>query len=164
MDDQLHTFVHRLEDSDLTLDDYFAATGLTQEQFLDDLRQQADRALRNQLVLEAVAQDADIEITPEEVSSVIQSLAARSEDPVAYLQAFRQSGRELAVAGDILRNRALDAILSAANPVDEEGNPVDLRLNVTEVEAEVVEAEPIGDPVSAIVEGEVVSTAAEEEE
>jgi O-acetyl-ADP-ribose deacetylase (regulator of RNase III) len=95
---------------------------------------------------------------------VIQSLAARSEDPVAYLQAFRQSGRELAVAGDILRNRALDAILSAANPVDEEGNPVDLRLNVTEVEAEVVEAEPIGDPVSAIVEGEVVSTAAEEEE
>jgi hypothetical protein len=35
---------------------------------------------------------------------------------------------------------------------------------VTEVEAEVVEAEPIGDPVEAIVEGEVVSTAAEEEE
>jgi trigger factor len=164
MDDQLHTFVHRLEDSDLTLDDYFAATGLTQDQFLDDLRQQADRALRNQLVLEAVAQDADIEITPEEVSSVIQGLAARSDDPVAYLQAFRQSGRELAVAGDILRNRALDAILSAANPVDEEGNPVDLRLNVTEVEAEVVEAEPIGDSVGAIVEGEVVGTAAEEEE
>jgi hypothetical protein len=37
-------------------------------------------------------------------------------------------------------------------------------LNVTEVEAEVVEAEPIGDPDRAIVEGEVVSTAAEEEE
>jgi O-acetyl-ADP-ribose deacetylase (regulator of RNase III) len=91
---------------------------------------------------------------------VVQSLAARSEDPVAYLQAFRQSGRELAVAGDILRNRALDAILSAANPVDEEGNPVDLRLNVTEVEAEVVEAEP----VEGVIEGEVVSTAAEEEE
>jgi trigger factor len=160
MDDQLHTFVHRLEDSELTLDDYFSATGLTQEQFLDDLRQQAERALRNQLVLEAVAQDADIEITPEEVSSVIQSLAARSDDPVAYLQAFRQSGRELAVAGDILRNRALDAILSSAKPVDEDGNPVDLRSNVTEVEAEVVEAEP----VEGVIEGEVVSTAAEEEE
>jgi trigger factor len=164
MDDQLHRFVHRLEENELTLDDYFDATGVTQEQFLDDLRQQADRALRNQLVLEAVAQDADIEISPEEVSSVIQSLAAQSGDPVAYLQAFRQSGRELAVAGDILRNRALDAILSAAKPVDEEGNPVELRMNVTEVEAEVVEAEPVGDPVEAIVEGEVVSTGAEEEE
>jgi trigger factor len=160
MDDQLHSFVHRLEDNELTLDDYFSATGLSQEQFLDDLRQQAARALRNQLVLEAVAADADIEITPEEVSSVIQGLAARSGDPVAYLQAFRQSGRELALAGDILRNRALDAILSTANPVDEEGNPVDLRLDVTEVEAEVVEAEP----VEGVVEGEVVSTAAKEEE
>jgi trigger factor len=163
MDDQLHSFVHRLEDNELTLDDYFSATGITQEQFLDDLRLQAERALRNQLVLEAVAQDADIEITPEEVSSVIQSLAARSDDPVAYLQAFRQSGRELAVAGDILRNRALDAILSSAKPVDEEGNPVELILTVDQdvtVEAEVVEAEPVGD----LVEAEIVSTAAEEEE
>jgi trigger factor len=159
MDDQLHSFVHRLEDNELTLDDYFSATSLTQEQFLDDLRQQAERALRNQLVLEAVAQDADIEITPEDVSSVIQSLAARSDDPVAYLQAFRQSGRELAVAGDILRNRALDAILSSAKPVDAEGNPLELRSNVTEVEAEVVEAEP----VEGVIEGEVVSTAEEEE-
>jgi trigger factor len=163
MDDQLHSFVHRLEGSELTLDDYFQATGITQEQFLDDLRQQAERALRNQLVLEAVAEDADIQITPEEISSVIQSLAARSEDPVAYLQAFRQSGRELAVAGDILRNRALDAILTAAKPVDGEGNPIDLRLNVAEVEAEVV-AEPVEDPIGAIVEGEVIGTAAEEEE
>jgi trigger factor len=164
MDDQLHGFIHRLEDNELTLDDYFAATGITQESFLDDLRQQADRAIRNQLVLEAVAEDSGIEITPEEVSSVIQGLAAQSGDPVAYLQAFRQSGRELAVAGDILRNRALDAILSTAKPVDEEGNPVELTLNVAEVEAEVVEAEPVEDPSNAIVEGEVVSTSAEEEE
>jgi O-acetyl-ADP-ribose deacetylase (regulator of RNase III) len=96
---------------------------------------------------------------------VIQSLAARSDDPVGYLQAFRQSGRELAVAGDILRNRALDAILSAANPVDEEGNPVELRLNVTEVEAEIVEAEPVGEASAGEVPiGEVIATTAEEEE
>jgi O-acetyl-ADP-ribose deacetylase (regulator of RNase III) len=75
----------------------------------------------------------------------------------------------LAVAGDILRNRALDAILSAANPVDEDGNPIDLKLNVTEVEAEIVEAEiveaePVGEtPVSAVPIGEVATTAAEEE-
>jgi hypothetical protein len=69
----------------------------------------------------------------------------------------------LAVAGDILRNRALDAILSSAKPVDEEGNPVELILTVDQdvtVEAEVVEAEPVGD----LVEAEIVSTAAEEEE
>ena len=170
MDDHLHRFVHRLEDSELTLDDYFQASGIDQEQFLDDLRQQAEISIRNQLVLEAVAKDAGIDVTPEDVSAVIQNAAARSGDPVAYLQAFRQSGRELAVAGDILRNRALDAILSAANPVDEDGNPIDLKMNVTEVEAEIVEAEiveaePVGDiPVGEVPIGEVVATAAEEEE
>ena len=170
MDDHLHRFVHRLEENELTLDDYFQASGISQEQFLEDLRQQAELSLRNQLVLEAVAKDAGIDVTPEDVSSVIQEMAARSGDPVAYLRAFRQSGRELALAGDILRNRALDAILSAANPVDEDGNPIDLKLSVTEVEAEIVEAEPVGDIpegevlVGEVPMGEVLAIAAEEEE
>lgn len=160
MDDQLHSFAHRLEDSDLTLDDYFQASGIDQQQFLDDLRSQADFSLRSQVVLEAVAEDTGIEVTPEDVSGFVQAAAARSGDPVAYLDAFRRSGRELALAGDILRNRALDVILSAANPVDEDGNPVDLKPEVREVEAEIVEAEPVGDiPIA-----EVVDAAAEEEE
>jgi len=160
MDDHLHNFIHRLDDNELTIDDYFEASGIDQEQFLEDLRQQAQASLRNQLVLEAVARDAGIEVTPEDVSTVLQNAAARSGDPVAYLKAFGQSGRELALAGDILRNRALDAILSAANPVDEDGNPVDLKLSVTEVEAEIVEAEPVGE----IPVGEVFAELAEEEE
>jgi trigger factor len=161
MDDQLHRFVHRLEDSELTLDDYFEASGIGQEAFLDDLRNQAEHSLRNQLVLEAVAKEAGIEVTPEDLSSVLQGLAARSGDPVAYLDAFRWGGRELALAGDILRNRALREILSAARPVDEEGNPVDLKLEMAEVEAEIVEAEPVGEVPS----GEVVfAEVAEEEE
>jgi trigger factor len=160
MDEHLHRFVHRLEDSEITLDDYFEMSGIDQDQFLEDLRLQSDRSIRNQLVLEAVAQDAGIEVTPEDVSSVLQSLAAQSGDPVAYLKAVRQSGRELALAGDILRNRAMDVILSAANPVDEDGNPVDLNVEVTEVEAEVVEAWP-GDEIGP---DEVIAEAVEEEE
>jgi len=160
MDDHLHRSVHRLEDSEITLDDYFQMSDQTQDQFLQDLRQQAELSLRNQLVLEAVAKDAGIEVTPEDVSSVLQALAAQSGDPVAYLKAFKQSGRELALAGDILRNRALDAILSAATPVDEEGNSVDLKLEVTEVEAEIVEAEPVDE----IPSGEIVFAEVSEEE
>jgi hypothetical protein len=49
----------------------------------------------------------------------------------------------LALASDILRNRALDAILSNADPVDEDGNPVDLSLKVNEVEAEIIDDEDV---------------------
>ena len=141
MDSQLHNFLHRLEEADLSLDDYFQASGISQDAFVADLQSQAQLSMLNRLVLEAVAEAEGIEVTDEDMSNAIQALAAQSGDPVAYLKAFRESGQELALASDILRNRALDAILSNAQPVDEEGNPVDLSLNVPEVEAQVVEAE-----------------------
>ena len=165
MDDLLHRFVHRLDDSDVTLDDYLESTGIDQQEFLDDLRQQGESSLRNQLVLEAVARAEEIEATEEDVSSTLQALAAQSGDPVAYLKAFKEGGRELALASDIVRNRALDAILSTANPVDEDGNPVVLDLRVNEIDAAVVEALPVDDSESApVVEAEVITNDSEEEE
>lgn len=141
MDSHLHDFVHRLEENELTLDDYFETSGVPQETFLSDLRSQAELSLRNRLVLEAIVKAEEIEVTEEDMSHALQGLAARSEDPVAYLKAFRESGQELALASDILRNRALDVILSNAQPVDEEGNQVDLSVEVPEVEAEVLDDE-----------------------
>ncbi|MGB8361177.1 MAG: trigger factor [Acidimicrobiia bacterium] len=139
MDRHLHDFVHRLEDAELSLDDYFRTSGMTQEAFLSDLRSQAELSLTNRLILDAVIEAEEITVTEEELSGAIQTLAGRAEDPVSYLKSFRESGQELALASDILRNRALDAILSGANPVDEDGNPVDLSLKVREVEAEIVD-------------------------
>ena len=154
-----------MEDSQLTLEDYFNATGIEQDAFIEDIRNQASRSLRNQLVLEAVARAEEIDVTEEDLSNTLQALAAQSGDPVAYLRAFRESGRELALASDIVRNRALDAILSGANPVDEDGEPIDLRLQMSEVEAEVVEALPDdGDDDAPVVEAEIVAAGPEEEE
>ena len=156
MDGHLHNFMHRLEESELTLDDYFDASGVGEDVFVDDIRSQAELSLRNRLIFEAVADAEEIEVTDENMSMALQSLAAQSEDPVAYLKDFRESGQELALASDILRNRALDAILTNANPVDEDGNLVDLSIEVPEVEAEVIDDE--------IVEGEVVMAEVVEEE
>jgi trigger factor len=155
MDSQLHRFVHRLEEYDLGLDDYFQSSGITEEAFVADLRSQAEISLRTRLVLEAVADAEGIEVTAEDVIRLVQALAVQSEDPEEFIEAFRESGQELALAGDILRNRALDAVLAAATPVDEEGNPVELKPR--EVEAEIVDG---GVSEAPVVAAEVV----EEEE
>jgi trigger factor len=163
MDNHLHNFVHRLEESEVTLEDYFNATGIDQEVFVADLQAQAEISLRNRLILEAIVLAEELDVSEEDMSNVIQAMAMRSGDPVAYLKGFRGSGRELALASDILRNRALDVILSNAQPVDEDGNPVDLTLRASEEPAEVtaeVEALADGDEVP----GEVVATIVEEEE
>ncbi len=151
MDNQLHRFVHRLEEYDLSLDDYFQTSGVDQETFVADLRSQAELSLKTRLVLEAVADAEGIEVTADDLVALVQSLAAQSEDPEGFVKAFVESGQELALAGDILRNRALDAILAAATPVDEEGNPVDLQPK--EVEAEIVDE---GNLEAPVVTAEVV--------
>ena len=97
---------------------------------------------------EGKIKDFEVFVRP---ANALQALAARSEDPVAFIKAFQEGRQELALASDILRNRALDAILSHANPVDEDGNPVDLSLKVSEVEAEVVADDVEGDVVVAEV-------------
>ena len=152
MDNQLHRFIHRLEEYDLTLEDYFQASGVDEEAFASNLRSEAEISLKTRLVLEAVADAEGIEVTADDLIALVQSLAAQSEDPEGFVKAFVDSGQELALAGDILRNRALDAILAAATPVDEEGNPVDLQPK--EVEAEVLDDGP----------AEVVAEVVEEEE
>ncbi|MCI0544351.1 MAG: trigger factor [Actinobacteria bacterium] len=160
MDSQVHNFLHRLEEADISLDDYFRATGTDREMFVEDLRAQAEMSLRNRLILEAVADAEDIEVTEEEMSSVIQALAARSGDPVGYLKTFQESRQGLALASDMLRNRALDVILSNAQPVDEEGRPVDLSSRTTEERPVIVEALEDEEPGA----GEVLATIVEEEE
>ncbi|HET9259219.1 MAG TPA: trigger factor [Acidimicrobiia bacterium] len=155
MDRHLHDFLHRLEEAELELSDYFEASGMSQEAFLADLRNQAELSIRNRLVLDSIIEAEEIQVSEEDLSNALSAMASRSEDPVAFLKAFQQSGQELALASDILRNRALDAILSSANPVDEDGNPVDLSLKVNEVEAEIVDESDTD---------EMVVTAEEEEE
>lgn len=163
MDSHLHNFLHRLEEADITLEDYFNASGVSQEDFLADLRGTAEQSLRNRLLLESVAEAEDLDVTEEDMIETLQAAAARSEDPAAYLNAFRESGQELALASDILRNRAMEVILSNATPVDEDGNELDLSLEVPEVEAEVVDEDAVE---AEVVEAEVaaVQTAEEEEE
>lgn len=164
MEGLLHSFIHRLEGQDVTLADYFAASGLTQQQLLADLQRQADRSIRTRLVLEAVIDEASLEVTDSEMDEVLQAASARSSDPAAFLGAIRGTPQELALRSDMLRDKALKLVLENATPVDPDGNVLDLDTqgddnmdidpNVSAdivgevVEGEVVEAE--------IVEGEIV--------
>ncbi|HLT96795.1 MAG TPA: trigger factor [Acidimicrobiia bacterium] len=167
MDDILHRFVHRLEDQNLTLADYFNATGITQEQFLADLRSQAEHGLKTRILLDAVAADADLEVTDEEIDSVLHEVASQSENPLEFLRAIRGTPQELSLRSDMLRDKALKLILDSATPVDEDGNVIDLTMDHDEepVAGEVVEGHVAGpeDVVEGeIVEGEVVSDAPQE--
>ena len=160
MDEILHRFVHRLEDQQLTLGDYFQVTGISQEQFLADLQAQADRSLRTRILLDAIIADAGLEVGDDELEAVLDRVARQTDDPEGFLRSIRGTPQELAVRADILRDKALKLIIDNATPVDPDGN-VDLDLD-DEVEAategEVVAGDVVegGVVVADVVEGEIV--------
>lgn len=156
MDEILHRFVHRLEEQELSLADYFSATGISQEQFVADLQNQADRSLRTRVLLDAIISDARLEVDDSEIDAVLHSVASQNEDPMGFLQQVRGTPQELALRGDMLRDKALKLIIDNATPVDPDGNPIELDLDEGDevVAGEVVEGEVIE---GEVVEGEVVA-------
>jgi trigger factor len=162
MEETFHRFVHRLETQEISLEDYLGVTGQSQEAFLEDLRKQADRNLRTRIVLEAVANQEEMEVAPEELAATIEMLARSSEQPDQVRKALSDRSRALSVVGDILRNKALEVVVAAARAVDKDGNPVDLDLRdpgigadiaSDEVEAQVVDAEEFE---AEVVDAEII--------
>jgi trigger factor len=177
MDEILHRFVHRLEGQGISLDDYFSVAGVDRAAFVEDLRSQADRSVRTRLLLEAVASKAGIEVSEEELAAVVETIALQSDDPDSIRKALRQAHQEKSLVGDILRNKALEAIVAGAEPVDEDGNPVELTVEEEPLvadgdEAEVAAGVPVADAgeleaevvVDAAIESEVVIESADVEE
>jgi trigger factor len=154
MSDLLHRFTHRLESNEISLQDYMETTGIDSSALEADLRAQAEKSLRTRLALEAVARAKGIEVTPEEVTREIQALAAMSKEPEQFMQAMADGARALSLAGDILRNKALEAAIAGAKTVDAEGNPVELGTEIAEL-AETVEALPLEE--EGVVEAEIVA-------
>jgi trigger factor len=163
MDEILHRFVHRLEEQEISLSDYFEATGISRDQFLSDLTAQAERSLRTRILLDAIVADADIDVDDSEIDAVLHAAAAQSEDPMQFLKAIRGTPQELSLRSDMLRDKALKLILDNATPVDGDGNIIELDLGNGEevVSGEVLEGEIIE---GEVVEGEIVEAEVEAED
>lgn len=164
MDEVFHRFSHRLEEQELSIEDYFNATGITQESFISDLESQAERSLKSRLLLEAVIDNEGLEVTDAELESVMEMVIASAEDPERVKAALQSELQRKNLVGDILRNKALEAIVEGARPIDEDGNEVDLTIEEPVVEAEVVEAEVVDESSEPEQVVEAVVTEATEEE
>jgi trigger factor len=123
----IHNLVHSLETQGLNLNTYLDVTGQDPDAFLADMRERASQTLRSRILLEAVASEAELEVSAEELEAAIVALSAQSEQDAEEVKAaLVESGQIEALAGDILRRKALDLVLSEATAVDDDGNPVDL--------------------------------------
>ena len=114
-------FEHRLQHIEddlkragLTLDQYAGQSGSTELEIRADLRSQAARSVKAELLLEEVARTEGIDVSQDDIGLEIAYAAARSgQDPKAVAEQLVAQQRLGALAADILRRKALDHIVES---------------------------------------------------
>jgi trigger factor len=118
-----------------TLEDVLEEQGWDELRFRSDARAHAIRAIKADLVLEAVARQEGITVSAQELQGAVQDLAqALSRDPKDVARTLERSGQVTSLAGDIIRSKALDVLVEAAEGVSEGAGEAPLKREDTSAE------------------------------
>jgi trigger factor len=123
--ERLHDLQHRLEAQKLGLGEYLQATGRTPDDLLAAVRVDAQRAVKADLALRALAEAEELGLSDEELDDEIVAMAERMETTPAELRRqLDTAGRTGAVRSELRKGKALQWLLDHVELFDEEGNPM----------------------------------------
>jgi len=138
-----HRVVHaeeRAQRVGMTLDQMLEIQGWDRDRLTEDSREHAVRAIKADLVLEAVARAAELEVTADEIGVEINALAqAYQRDAKELAKQLDRTGQIVTLAGDIIRTKALDLLVDRAD-IQTATAPADGDATA-EVQAEASDAE-----------------------
>ncbi|HEV8564300.1 MAG TPA: trigger factor [Actinomycetota bacterium] len=99
-----------------SLEEALAAQGWDEARLREDAREHALRAIKADLVLEAVARGEQFEVTAEEIGAEVGALAsAYGRETKELAKQLDRSGQIVTLAGDIIRSKALDLLVEHAD-------------------------------------------------
>ena len=115
----LNGFARSLERRGISPEAYLQLSGQSGEELVDQLRAEAELSVARELVLEAVADKLELEVSDSEIEELIREQAeAHGDDPdeaVAQVQAT--SGAQEALRADLRLRKALDRVAAEAKRV-----------------------------------------------
>jgi trigger factor len=153
MEQRLHDIAHRLEGQGVSIPQYLEATGMDQQEFVQQVRVAAEGGVRADLALRAVAAQEDIVATDEELDEEIARLAERLEEkPNKVRRDLERRGILEAVRSDIAKGKALRHLVDHADVVDEAGNPVELTPPDEPSEPPDVSSQEVEEPLGEVQE------------
>ncbi|PZE73580.1 MULTISPECIES: trigger factor [unclassified Curtobacterium] len=106
---------------------------LEQENRLEDdehraeVAESSEKAFKSQLLLDAVAEQEQVQVSQEELTQyLIQAAAQYGMEPGEFIKVIDQNGQIPGMVGEVARSKAIATVLAKAKVVDTNGNPVDL--------------------------------------
>ncbi len=133
----------------VAFEQYLAATGRTLEQVVEELRPDAETAIRRELVVEAVADAEGIEVSDEEVEAQVREDAeATGRAPDRLLHDLQHHGGWEALREDLRLKKAVEVLTSGAVAIPMEQAEARERL-WTPDEARKEQGDAAGKPAAA---------------
>jgi trigger factor len=109
----LRGFARQIEARGVQLDTFLAMTGQSPDELVGRLREEAQRSVARELVLDAAADQLGLEVPDAEVEELVREQAeALGDDADQTLVALRESGRFETLREDLRLRKALDRIAS----------------------------------------------------
>ena len=117
----------QLERIGASFEEYLSAEEKTEEQIDAELAEAATEGVKIQLVLDALADAEDVQVSDDEFGHEIVHRAQRAGvAPQQYYDQIVRSGTAASVFGDVRRGKALQVVMERAKIVDSAGNEVSL--------------------------------------
>ncbi|MDA3646493.1 trigger factor [Saccharopolyspora indica] len=122
-----HDAVHPFDHDEKRFEEWLEQQEKTREQFDAETREEAEKAVRTQLVLDTIADAEDVSVSDDELTQRIIYQAQRfGVSPDQFVQQAQQSGQLGALYADVRRSKALFSVVRQATVTDAAGNELDL--------------------------------------
>jgi len=127
IDARQHDLHHQLENAGLSKEEYASDEGQSVEEFDQEVETRAREAVKAQFVLDAIAETREIQPTQEELTEhLVRRAQQYGLSPDQFAQQVMQAGQVPVLIAEVVRGKALAALLEQVTVKDASGNIVDL--------------------------------------
>ncbi|MCV7151934.1 trigger factor [Mycolicibacterium pyrenivorans] len=163
VDDTLHNAIHGIDHDESKFEDALKEQGSSREEFDADNRTNAEKAIKTQLLMDAIADKLDVQVGQNDLTERLVLMSRQyGLEPQQLLQMLQQNNQLPAMFADVRRGLTVAAVVHGATVVDTDGNEIDTteffgpageQAEAAE-DADVAEAEDAADAADEAVSAE----------
>ncbi len=126
IDDTVHNAIHQLEHDEERFAEALQAQGSSREEFDADNKTNAERAVKTQLVMDAVADQLDVQVGQNDLTERLVLMSRQyGLEPQQLLQYLQENNQLPVMFADVRRGLAVAAVVHGATVTDTDGNVID---------------------------------------
>lgn len=138
---RMHQLEHQASQFGADVEQLLELEGTSREEFEANAREQAEGTVKAQLVLDELAAKLELPVESADIDREIMRHAQTNDmAPQDVARIIQQQGTLPALLGDIMRRKAIDALLAAANVEGAPSDEVLAELGLARVEGTIVDA------------------------